>query len=184
MNFYGVHVNNGKDRNALDSAPYRSQDAFMKYFYTRKNQLDKIEGLWQLDIRQQHLFNNNHYVEELTAEPQVVAVMKKGNRFVTYGEHGENREEYFRKLSGRKGYFFRKELPEVESEASGYVVFSDQDRFFIKYALPDRLAHYYLLKDYRPGDKLDEIAKYTRIPIANPEVKHDLLEIERDSIKR
>ena len=123
-------------------------------------------------------------MEELTAEPQVVAVMKKGNRFVTYGEHGENREEYFRKLSGRKGYFFRKELPEVESEASGYVVFSDQDRFFIKYALPDRLAHYYLLKDYRPGDKLDEIAKYIRIPIANPEVKHDLLEIERDSIKR
>ncbi len=184
MNFYGVHVNNGRERSATDSAPYRSQDAFMKYFYTRKNQLDNIEGLWKLDIRQQHLFNNNHYMEELTAEPQVVAIIKKGTHFITYGEHGENREEYFRKLSGRKGYFFRKELPEVESEASGYVAFSDQDRFFIKYTLPDRLAHYYLLKDYLPGDKLYEIAEYTRIPIENPQVKTDLLEINRDSIKK
>ena len=183
INFYGVHINNSKNRAKPDSAPYRSQDAFMKYFYTHKNQLDKIEGLWKLDIRQQHFYNHDRYMEELTVEPQVVAIMKKGDRFITYGEKGDNREEYFRKLSGKKGYFFRKDIPEVGSEASGYIVFSNPDKFFIKYTLPDRLAHYYLLKDYMPGDRLYEIAAYSRIPIEKPEAKPDLLKIGADTSK-
>ncbi|HHJ11026.1 MAG TPA: hypothetical protein ENK25_09100 [Bacteroidetes bacterium] len=182
-NFYGVHINNQRDRNAPDSVPYRNQVAFMKYFYTHKDRLDKIEGLWKLDIRQQHFFYHDRYAEDLTTEPQVVAIMKKGNLFITYGEHGNNRDEYFRKLTGKKGYFFRKKIPEVESEASGYIVFGNPNQFFIKYILPDRLAHYYLLKDYMSGDKLYEIAKYTRIPVENPIIKTNLLEIKKDSIK-
>ncbi len=180
MNFYGVHINNRRNRSAADSAPFRSQEAFMKYFYDHRAQLDKIEGLWKLEIRHQHFYHQDRYMEELSVEPQVVAIIKKGDRFITYGEHGDNREESFSKLTGKKGYFFRKEIPEVESEASGYIVFSNSDQFFIKYALPDRLAHYYLLKDYTPGDKLYEIAKYTRIPVEKPKEKEDILDIGKN----
>ncbi len=180
-NFYGVHINNRSVSSGKDSVPYHNQEAFMRYFYAHKDSLDQIEGLWKLKITQQHFMNYGKFIDEIVEKPQIVAIIREGNRFESYGEKGENRHEYFRKLSGKKGYFFRKEMPEVESESSGYAIFGKSDQFFIKYTLPDRLAHYYLLKDYMTGDRLDEIAAYERIPVENPEIKPDLLKIGSDT---
>ncbi len=184
MALQGINLTNPADYPPVDSAPYRSQEAFLRYFYAHRDQLDPIEGLWRLQVRRQIYMGNGAYLEEEEAlPPQVVAIMKEGIRFVTYSDSGLNRREYFKKLSGKKGYFFRTVFPEVEGEGSAYTFFSDPDRFYLKYDLPDRLAHYYLLSKYIPGIKMVEIAEYYRIPLIEKETGKPVFDLGKKKKK-
>ena len=182
MKIEGVSLSNFSSYPVADSSRFPSQEAFNKYFFTHRDQLKPLEGLWRLEIRRQHYMSNGTYLEEESLSPQVVAIMKKGALFETYDVTGFNRREYFKKLSGKKGYFFRTLFPEVEGEASAYTIFSNSDKFYLKYNLPDRLTHYYLLTDYLPGMKMTEIAEYTRIPLQDPDSLKPVIDLGKDSI--
>ncbi len=180
----GVNLSNTANYPAADSAPYKNQEAFIRYFLGRHDSLDPLEGLWRLQVRRQHYLSNGAYLEEEEAlPPQVVAIIRKGDIFETYNDTGLNRREYFKKLSGKKGYFFRTLFPEVEGEASAYTIFSGKDRFYLKYKLPDRLTHYYLLDRYLPGMVMMEIAEFTRIPPREKESGKPLFDLGKDSVK-
>jgi hypothetical protein len=184
MAMQGVGLSNTTNYPAADSAPYKTQEAFIRYFAGRRDSLDPLEGLWRLQIRQQHYLSNGSYLEEEEAlPPQVVAIIRKDDLFETYNDTGLNRREYFKKLSGKKGYFFRTLFPEVEGEASAYTIFSGKDRFYLKYKLPDRLTHYYLLDRYLPGMVMIEIAEFTRIPLRDKESGKLLFDLGKDSVK-
>ena len=182
MKLEGVSLSNVSSYPAADSSRFRSQEAFNKYFFTHRDQLDPLEGLWRLKVRRQHYMSNGTYLEEESLPQQVVAIIRQGETFGTYDVTGLNRREYFKKLSGKKGYFFRTLFPEVEGEASAYTIFSNPDMFYLKYNLPDRLAHYYLLTDYLPGMKMTEIAEYTRIPPEDPDSFRPVIDLGKDSV--
>ena len=182
MAFRGVSLSNPADYPPADSAPYHNQEAFIRYFNEHKQQLDPIEGLWRLLVRRQNYTGNSSYLDETSITPKVVAIIKEGHRFVTYDETDLNRREYFKKLSGKKGYFFRTVFPEVEGESSAYTYFSDPDRFYLKYDLPDRLAHYYLMDQYIPGTKVMEIAEYHRMPLVIQERGKPVIDLGQDTI--
>jgi hypothetical protein len=180
----GVGLCNQADYPVADSAPFRSQDAFMRYFYAHRDSLDPIEGLWRLEVRRQHYMSNGTYLEEDKGlDPQVVAILRKGELFNSYDDTGLNRREYFKKLSGKKGYFFQSIFPEVEGEASAYTIFSGKDKFYLKYKLPDRLTHYYLLDRYLPGMVMVEIAQYSRIPLHEPGTEKPVFDLGKDTVK-
>jgi hypothetical protein len=184
MAIQGISLSNTANYPAADSAPYKNQEAFIRYFLGRHDSLDPLEGLWRLQVRRQHYLSNGAYLEEEEAlPPQVVAIIRKGDIFETYNDTGLNRREYFKKLSGKKGYFFRTLFPEVEGEASAYTIFSGKDRFYLKYKLPDRLTHYYLLNRYLPGMVMMEIAEFTRIPLQDKESGKPLFDLGKDSVK-
>ena len=183
MNIQGVNLTNPADYPPVDSAPYRNQEAFLHYFYAHRDQLDPIEGLWRLQVRRQHFLGSGTYLEEEALPPQVVAIIKEGDVFVTYNDSGLNRREYFKKLSGKKGYFFRTVFPEVEGESSAYTFFSDPDRFYLKYQIPDRLAHYYLMGSYIPGTKMMEIAEYYRVPLIEKDTGKPVFDLGKDTIR-
>ena len=183
MNFRGVSLSNPAQYPPADSAPYHNQEAFIRYFTEHKDLLDPLEGLWRLQVRRQNYLSNGTYPEETSIPPQVVAILKEGERFATYDDTGLNRREYFKKLSGKKGYFFWTIFPEVEGESSAYTYFSDPDRFYLKYTLPDRLAHYYLPDQYVPGMKVMEIAEYQRIPLTLEERGTPVIDLGKDTIR-
>jgi len=177
----GVNLTNMANYPPADSAPFRTQEAFLRFFYARLDSLDPIEGLWKLLVRRQHYMGAGNYLDEEALPPTVVAIMRKGDVFETYDDTGRNRREYFRKLSGKKGYFFRTVYPEVEGEASAYTIFSGPDRFYLKYELPERLTHYYLLGEYLPGTRMIEIAEYRRVQLSDKETGRPVFDLSRDS---
>ncbi|GEM_PF-4256215 len=179
----GVSLTNMANYPPADSAPYRSQEAFLHFFQSRLDSLDPIEGLWHLQIRRQNYLGTGGYLDEEALPPVVVAIMRKDHHFETYDDNGRNRREYFRKLSGKKGYFFRTVYPEVEGEASAYTIFSGPDRFFVKYELPERLTHYYLLNEYVPGATMVEIAEYRRVALTDKKTGKPLFDLSRDTLE-
>ncbi len=154
FNFYNVSINNGQQNPLPDTCIFRTRKEFEKHFETNAENLNRIEGIWQIHEVMDH-YGFDHIIDRKYKDSYYeVAIIKEDSRFLVYELDGTPLEAEYINVAGGRGHYFTKYFREIHTEINTYVQDMTEGRFNLEYELPGRLAHEELLERYRPGDRI------------------------------
>ena len=156
LNFYGVDIINGQERPVPDSSSLRTYEEFEKYFNEHADSLDPIEGIWhavsKLDMYEDtKLIDRNYILEEDT-----IAILKDGDKFVSFNIEGKNLEVEYKWITGGRGYYYQEYYRELHEIVSTYIKVSSTIQYEINYEVPERMTRAILMSDYFPQYRLQK----------------------------
>lgn len=162
LNFYGVDIINGQEKPLPDSSKLRSQKEFENYFAEHSDSLDPIEGIWQVNINLDLYENTTLIDRNYDKSDSYVAIIKTGEKFVSFDLNGGNIEAEYKWITGGRGYYYQEYYRELNDFVSTYVKATSTVQFEINYEVPDRIARLTLMKDYFPRYRLMMLAIYKK----------------------
>jgi hypothetical protein len=157
-NFYGVDIINGQEKPLPDSSKLRSQEEFENYFTEHSDSLDPIEGIWQVNINLD-LFEHTTLIDRnYDKSDSYIAIIKTGEKFVSFDLNGRNLEAEYKWITGGRGYYYQEYYRELNDYVSTYIKATSTIQFEINYEVPDRMARLILMNDYFPQYRLMMLA--------------------------
>lgn len=177
LNFYGVDIINGQERPVPDSSSFRTYEGFEKYFNEHADSLDPIEGIWHVVIKldmyeDTKLIDRNYELKE-----DSIAIVKDGDKFVSFDMEGKNLEAEYKWITGGRGYYYQEYYRELHEIVSTYIKVSSTIQYEINYEVPERMTRAILMSDYFPQYRLLKNYSFRKL---HPETEEIPIEISTD----
>lgn len=162
--FYGVHINNNGGMTSSEVSDTIQVIQILKKMIDKPAD-DSLSGVWERNIKRRHFTGQDVIIGEYTEIPDTVILIRKGKNYNFYNLKGKALDESIVRLTGALGYFYQKQLNEVNSAGSGYLEWQDSDNFVIRYGLPLRLAKYIVLGEFLDSDHMTEQQEYRKLNV-------------------
>lgn len=154
LNFYGVEIINGQENPLPDSLLLRSRKEFENYFDEHADSLDPIEGIWHVDTKLDIFESTTLIDRDYILVEDSIAIIKSGNKFLSYDLRGRNLEAEYKWITGKRGYYYQEYYRELDEIASTYIKVSSTVQYEINYEVPERMTRAILMRDYFPQYRL------------------------------
>ena len=154
FNFYGVTINNGQQKKMPQKSHMTSREAFEDHFKQHRDQLNIIEGIWQVHETMDHYSHDQVVDKKYKENDYELAIVKEGKRYLVYDLEGNPIEAEYMDVAGGRGKYFKKYFRDINETVTAYVEDLTAEHFIIQYQLPGPLAMEELLVDYFPGDRI------------------------------
>jgi hypothetical protein len=140
-----------------------SEEGFKDYFIKQGYGIGPLEGIWSVSTTQEYYRFDTLYDIQKFPKVAKVAVMKDGDKFVSYGLAGEPFNVEFSTTDVNGVFLYRNFFPETSQYSKAHAVISKSGEMEYTYEFPDDYLRLKLKSTYEEGTRVVNIIKWTRI---------------------
>jgi hypothetical protein len=145
----------------VSSQPFKSETDFKNYFKAHANNLEAVEGIWNVSTTQESFSYDTLYDNKSFS--QTVAVIKSDSVFLTYDMKGGAFNVNFSQTGVKKVYLYRILLKEIDRYTKADAVITAGREMQYKYEFPEDYLHLILKNSFEQGDRVVNKVRWNKI---------------------
>jgi hypothetical protein len=147
--------------------PEYSEELFKKDFVGNLENLDQLEGIWNLSATQETYHHDTLYEVLQSKSPMKIAIMKSKNGFFSYKMTGELYDVEFNSTDVKSVYLYRNYFPLISKYTKKQAVISKAGEMEYTYDSPSEYLKEKLGEEYKDGLRIVNILKWNKVFPAN-----------------
>ncbi len=140
-----------------------SEEVFKKDFIENLENLDQIEGIWDISTTQETYHYDTLFDVQQSKQPLKIAIIKQKDKFFTYQMSGEQFETEFNPTDVKSVYLYRNYFPSISQYSKNQAVICKAGQMEYTYDFPKEYLLEKLDKQYSEGLRIVNILKWNKV---------------------
>ena len=140
-----------------------TEDSLIKYFSSKKENRDPIEGLWDVVSTKEFYKYDTLYDVIKQSSTTRVAIISSGNKFQCYKLTGENFNVEFTPTDVKSVYIYRNFYTTIKQTSEPHAIINKNEKMEYTYDFPEEETRISLGDKYYEGIRMVNILKWTKI---------------------
>jgi hypothetical protein len=140
-----------------------SEEVFKKDFIENLENLDPIEGIWNIDVTQETYHFDTLFDVQQSKQPLKIAIFKQKDKFFSYQMSGELFEAEFNSTDVKSVYLYRNYFPSISQYSKNQAVICKAGQMEYTYDFPKEYLIERMDKQYSEGLRIVKILKWSKV---------------------
>ena len=139
-----------------------SEEIFKKEFIENLENLDQIEGVWNISSTQETYHFDTLFDVQQSKQPLKIAIIKQKDKFFSYQMSGELFEAEFNSTDVKGVYLYRNYFPNISQYSKSQAVICKAGQMEYTYDFPKEYLLEKMNKQYSEGLRMVNILKWSK----------------------